>query len=84
MNSSTHCGATRSLSELDLYQGPVRIALESVSKKLEIPLMDPRLTLCSDGSCSTNEGGVWDVSDGTHINLNGAAKVKPQFAALLR
>jgi len=75
----SRCGANVSISVLDSYQGATRQTLEAVAQHLDLPMIDPRESLCGPTMCSTNSGEQWFYVDGIHLNSRGVKAVSSQF-----
>lgn len=83
MNVSTDCGTSRSIQQLNAYQGPSRAAIENVATSKEVQILDPRDKLCGRGLCETNMDNSWWFRDGVHLGKVGVEHMRPELKTLL-
>jgi peptidoglycan/LPS O-acetylase OafA/YrhL len=77
------CGTSRSIKQLDSYQGMSREAIARATGARSVKLLDPRSTLCSNGGCPTNNENLWMFRDGVHLSETGVDLMGPELDVLV-
>ena len=77
------CGTSRSIEQLDVYQGMSRAAIAAATSERSVRILDPRSTLCIEGDCPTNLGNVWTFRDGVHLSEIGVELMASELDVLV-
>lgn len=77
------CGTSRSIEQLDAYQGMSRAAIAAATSERSVRILDPRSTLCIKGDCPTNLGNMWMFRDGVHLSQIGVELMGPELDVLV-